>query len=119
MMRFYANEQVRFYFACGCADVSGAVIPNTAMDKEARKRGTSIYFPWISNPNVTGGISNDICSLVPHQNRNTVVCQMMFDDDGDINKFDFVLATIESKHRLTYSEVESFVTERQPEFAGS
>ena len=38
---------------------------------------------------------------------------MMFDDDGDINKFDFVLATIESKHRLTYSEVESFVTERQ------
>ena len=36
----------------------------------------------------------------------------MFDDDGDINKFDFVLATTESKHRLTYSEVESFVTER-------
>ena len=95
------------------ADVSGAVIPNTAMDKEARKRGTSIYFPGLVIPMLPEAISNDICSLVPHQNRNTVVCQMMFDDDGDINKFDFVLATIESKHRLTYSEVESFVTERQ------
>ena len=45
---------------------------------------------------------------------------MMFDDDGDINKFDLYFATIESKHRLTYSEVESFITERQSfEFAGS
>ena len=102
-----------FTLRVAIADVSGAVIPNTAMDKEARKRGTSIYFPGLVIPMLPEVISNDICSLVPHQNRNTVVCQMMFDDDGDINKFDFVLATIESKHRLTYSEVESFVTEKQ------
>ena len=49
-----------FTLRVAIADVSGAVIPNTAMDKEARKRGTSIYFPGLVIPMLPEAISNNL-----------------------------------------------------------
>ena len=90
------------------ADVADVVKEETEIDKEAFKRGTSIYFPKKVIPMLPEKISNDMCSLVPNQKRNVLVCKIYFDTEATINTFEFIEGKIKSSQRFTYEEVERF-----------
>ncbi|NNE37025.1 MAG: ribonuclease R, partial [Gammaproteobacteria bacterium] len=85
------------------ADVSHYVRPSSPLDKEAYKRGTSVYFPDRVVPMLPELLSNNLCSLVPDQNRLVMVCEMKVGKSGEILRYEFYKAEICSKARLTYS----------------
>ncbi len=66
------------------ADVAQYVTPGTALDLEARLRGTSVYFPDRAVPMLPQELSSDICSLRPGEDRLVLSCIMMIDPDGEI-----------------------------------
>jgi len=87
------------------ADV-GAVIPEgTPLDKEARARGTSVYYPDDVIPMFPKPISNNVCSLLPQEDRLTVTMEMMFNQEGERLAQHFYPSVIRSRARLTYQEV--------------
>ena len=90
------------------ADVAEVVIENSALDKEALKRGTSIYFPNYVIPMLPEKISNDVCSLVPNKKRNVLVCKIEFNLKAEIESFEFLEAIISSHKRFTYSEIANY-----------
>jgi ribonuclease R len=87
------------------ADVSHYVKPNDALDKDALLRSTSVYFPRRVIPMLPEKLSNGLCSLNPHVDRLTLVCDMVIDAHGDINAYQFYPAVIHSAARFTYTEV--------------
>ncbi|MGE4350157.1 MAG: ribonuclease R [Candidatus Berkiella sp.] len=87
------------------ADVSHYVKPNTPLDKEAKLRGNSTYFPEAVIPMLPEALSNDLCSLRPLEDRLTVVCQMSVNLEGKVTRSVFKRAVINSKARLTYTKV--------------
>lgn len=87
------------------ADVSYYVTPNTALDKEALRRSTSVYFPEYVVPMLPETLSNGLCSLNPHVDRMTLVCEMAISETGRITRSRFYRAVIHSKARLTYTKV--------------
>jgi len=88
------------------ADVSFYVTPGSKIDKEAKKRGTSIYFPERVIPMLPENLSNGICSLRPNEDRCVMICEMSIGLDGKRNKYKFYGGLINSKARLTYNQVE-------------
>ena len=88
------------------ADVSFYVTPGSKIDKEAKKRGTSIYFPETVIPMLPENLSNGICSLRPNEDRCAMICEMSIGLDGERNKYKFYGGLINSKARLTYNQVE-------------
>ncbi len=95
------------------ADVSHYVHPDSALDKEAEKRGTSIYFPNRVIPMLPQALSNELCSLKPGVDRLSVVCEMIIDKTGNTQSYQFHLAVMQSKARLTYNEVISMLTDKK------
>lgn len=89
------------------ADVAEIVRPGTAINKEAIERGTSIYFPSKVIPMLPEKISNGLCSLVPNEIRNVLVCKIAFAADGEKESYEFFEARIKSHRRMTYIEVEN------------
>ena len=79
------------------------------LDQEAKKRGTSIYFPSKVIPMLPEKISNNLCSLVPDEIRNVLVSEINFSLDGSIKSYKFFQAKIMSHKRMTYSEVEEYI----------
>ncbi|NKC12361.1 MAG: ribonuclease R [Gammaproteobacteria bacterium] len=98
--------------AVAIADVAAYVLPGTALDKEAYRRGNSTYFPGRVVPMLPEVLSNGLCSLNPHRDRLCMVCEMHIDDFGDIYRSRFFEAVMCSKARLTYDEVAQAVVER-------
>ena len=96
------------------ADVSFYVEVGSKLDKEALKRGTSIYFPGTVVPMLPERLSNDICSLRPNEDRCAMVCEMSLDASGQRLKYKFYSALINSKARLTYKQVEGHITNASP-----
>lgn len=91
------------------ADVAHYVRPGKALDKEAEKRGTSVYFPdWVI-PMLPEALSNGLCSLNPLVDRLCVVCDMRIDADGKVTRSKFYDAVMRSKARLTYTKVAALV----------
>ena len=88
------------------ADVSFYVTPGSKIDIEAKKRGTSIYFPETVIPMLPENLSNGICSLRPNEHRCSMICEMSIGLDGKRNKYKFYSGLINSKARLTYNQVE-------------
>ncbi|MDF2691123.1 MAG: rnr, partial [Gammaproteobacteria bacterium] len=103
------NGQWELYVAI--ADVSYYVRPGTALDHEAQKRGTSVYFPGRVIPMLPEIISNELCSLKPNVDRLCMVCQMLINENGDLVKSSFYPAVMRSKARLTYSLVAQVLKE--------
>jgi len=91
------------------ADVSFYVEVGSRLDKEALKRGTSIYFPGTVIPMLPEKLSNDICSLRPNEDRCAMVCQMSLDAEGNRLSYKFFGALINSQARLTYKQVEGHI----------
>ena len=88
------------------ADVSFYVTPGSKIDIEAKKRGTSIYFPKTVIPMLPENLSNGICSLRPNEDRCSMICEMSIGLDGKRKKYKFYSGLINSKARLTYNQVE-------------
>ena len=87
------------------ADVSRFVERGSYLNKEAMERGTSVYFPEFAIPMLPEVLSNGVCSLVPHEDRYTVTCRMVFDKSGHKKEAEFYRSVINSNHRLTYNYV--------------
>ena len=100
------READGFILQVAIADFADIVDCGSEIDKEAIKRGTSIYFPKKVIPMLPEKISNDLCSLVPKKDRNVLVCKIYLDINGDIESYNFQEATINSHKRFTYNEVE-------------
>ena len=86
------------------ADVSKYVSPNSEIDKEAYKRGTSVYFPGMVIPMLPLELSNGICSLNPHVDRMCMVCDMQINSQGQINSHKFYRGVMHSHARITYKQ---------------
>jgi ribonuclease R len=90
------------------AEVSYYVKENSALDREALKRGNSIYLVDRVIPMLPEKLSNDLCSLKPHRNRLTFSCLLELDPDGELVKYQIVESVIRSKAKLDYDEVQRF-----------
>jgi len=98
-----------FLLNVAIADVAELVNEDSYLDQEAKKRGTSIYFPSKVIPMLPEKISNNLCSLVPDKIRNVLVSEINFSLDGSIKSYKFFQAKIMSHKRMTYAEVEEYV----------
>ncbi len=87
------------------ADVGHYVQNDDALDVEARKRGTSTYFPDRVVPMLPEELSNGLCSLNPDVDRLCLACEMKVSADGKVERSKFYKAVMRSHARLTYSQV--------------
>ncbi len=87
------------------ADVSHYVERDTALDREAYNRATSVYFPERVIPMLPEVLSNGLCSLNPHVDRLCMVCKMHFDSAGKMKDYSFDEAVMHSHARFTYTKV--------------
>lgn len=94
------------------ADVSHYVRPGTPVDLEAYRRGTSVYLPTRVVPMLPERLSNDLCSLVPDEDRYTFTAILDFDRQGRRQGQKFVKSIIRSRHRLTYTIVRQILVDR-------
>lgn len=97
------------------ADVSHFVLPGSAIDTEAFTRGTSVYFPGRVIPMLPEKLSNNLCSLVPDEDRYTVSAILDFDRAGNLIKKDFARSIIHSRKRFTYTTVRQIIVDKNPE----
>lgn len=95
-----------FRLLVAIADVSFYVRPGSDLDREAYRRGNSVYLPNMVIPMLPEKLSNELCSLQPQQKRAAVVCAMEIDKDGRLRQYSFKRAVVRSAARLTYSEVQ-------------
>lgn len=87
------------------ADVSNYVKKDSALDLDAKRRSTSVYFPGYVIPMLPEKLSNGLCSLQPKVDRYSLVCEMNISKAGKLTRYNFYSAVINSKARLTYTEV--------------
>jgi ribonuclease R len=91
------------------ADVAQYVTPDSALDQEARLRGTSVYFPDRAVPMLPLELSTDICSLRPHLDRLVLSCVMQIDPHGEIIGCELSEGVIRSAERMTYTAVNAVI----------
>ncbi len=96
------------------ADVSHYVRPDSPLDREARGRGTSVYFPDRVVPMLPEELSNGLCSLKPHVDRLCLVCEMQVSRSGEVTRSHFYDAVMRSAARLTYTEAAGMLVAARP-----
>jgi ribonuclease R len=92
------------------ADVAAYVEPGSALDREARQRGNSVYLPDRVLPMLPERLSNGVCSLKPEVDRLTHSVFIQFDRRGVAKSARFARSVIRSAHRLTYKEAYAILT---------
>lgn len=97
------------------ADVSYYVREGTPIDLEAADRGTSIYLVDRVIPMIPHRLSNGICSLNPHEDRLTLSCEMEIDSKGEVVQHEIFQSVIRSTERMTYSDVNKILVEKDEE----
>ena len=95
------------------ADVGHFVPPGSATDKEALRRGTSVYFPGEVVSMLPPALSDHLCSLRPSVNRLTLTVKMIFSKEGERDHFDIFPSLIKSAARLTYAQVWDVLSTRR------
>ena len=91
------------------ADVAYYVEDSSAIDEEARKRGTSVYFPDRAVPMLPLELSTDICSLRPNVDRLVMSCVMEVDPHGEVVAYELGEGVIRSAQRMTYTDVNAII----------
>jgi ribonuclease R len=94
------------------ADVSHYVPIDSALDKEAWNRGTSVYFPAEVIPMLPEKISNGLCSLNPAVDRLCMVCEATINPEGQVVDYQFTSAVMHSAARLTYTKMAAIVVDK-------
>ncbi|WP_022729512.1 ribonuclease R [Fodinicurvata sediminis] len=100
------------------ADVAHYVRPDSALDRTARERGNSAYFPDRVVPMLPEALSNGWCSLRPHEERGCLAVEMRIDTEGRLQKHRFVRGIMRSAARLTYEQVEAAYSGEPDETTG-
>ncbi len=99
------------------ADVSYYVRPGSALDKEARKRGNSVYFPDRVVPMLPEILSADVCSLREGEDRAAMACHLRIDSAGKITNHRFTRAIVRIHHNIAYEDAQAAIDgENPPEF---
>ena len=104
-----------WHIVVAIADVSLYVAPGSALDREALRRGNSVYFPDRVVPMLPEALSNDLCSLVPGADRPCLAAQLWIDAAGRKRRHRFERAIMRSAARLTYDAVQAAHDERRDE----
>ena len=91
------------------ADVAQYVDDGSAIDEEARKRGTSVYFPDRAVPMLPLELSTDICSLRPEVERLVLSCIMEIEPNGEVAFYELAEGVIRSAQRMTYTDVNAII----------
>jgi ribonuclease R len=102
-------ENGNFELQVHIADVAQYVTPDSALDQEARLRGTSVYFPDRAVPMLPLELSTDICSLRPQVDRLVMSCIMEIDHRGEIVGYEICPGVIRSAERMTYTAVNAIL----------
>jgi ribonuclease R len=97
------------------ADVSHYVPIGSPLDREARSRGNSYYFPQSVEPMFPPALSTGLCSLNPNVPRLAMVVDMVFTPTGKRIRADYYPAVISSQARLTYTQVKKAVLDEEPQ----
>jgi ribonuclease R len=92
------------------ADVAWYVEDGGAIDREARLRGTSVYFPDRAVPMLPAQLSTDLCSLRPRTDRLVMSCIMEISRAGDVVGYEIVPGVIRSAERMTYADVNAILS---------
>jgi ribonuclease R len=95
------------------ADVSAFVTPRSLVDREAYRRGTSVYVPGAVEPMLPKSLSNEACSLVPGQDRLTVTVEMVITNER-VAQPAFYRSVIRSDERLDYPRVDRIFQGTEP-----
>jgi ribonuclease R len=98
-----------YQLAIHIADVSHFVLPDSAMDIEARSRGTSVYFPDRVIPMLPEKVSNQLCSLNPSVDRLAMTVMTHLSRSGEVLDYSFHKSVIRSKARLTYEDTQEIL----------
>ncbi len=91
------------------ADVSHYVQPGTALDLEARLRGTSVYFPDRAVPMLPPALSSGMCSLRPDEDRLVLSCLAEIDGEGEVVGYELCEGILRSARRMTYTAVQKIL----------
>ncbi|MCU0403788.1 MAG: ribonuclease R, partial [Chitinophagaceae bacterium] len=91
------------------ADVSHFVNPGTQLDEEAYERATSVYLPDRVNPMLPERISNELCSLRPHEDKYTFSAVFEVNSKCEVKSLWLGRTVIHSDHRFTYEEVQEII----------
>ena len=97
-----------YHLGVHIADVSHYVKEGTLLDEEAYERSTSSYLADRVIPMLPHLLSNDYCSLNPHEEKLTLSCMMVIDQDGKVQSYDIQKSIIVSHRRMNYDEVNEF-----------
>ncbi len=96
-----------WHLVVAIADVGAYVAPGSALDREAARRGNSVYFPDRVVPMLPEALSNDLCSLVPGADRPCLAVHLWIDAAGRKRRHRFERAIMRSAARLTYDAVQA------------
>jgi ribonuclease R len=99
------------------ADVSHFVEPGTALDEEAYKRATSVYLPDRVNPMLPERISNELCSLRPHEDKLTFSAVFQINSKAEVKQYWLGKTVIHSDHRFTYEDVQEIIESGEGKYA--
>jgi ribonuclease R len=100
------------------ADVAAYVRPGSALDKEAKSRGNSVYFPDRVVPMLPERISNDLCSLRPEEPRPCLAVRMIFDKDGRKRSHRFLRGIMRSAAALRYEQAQGAIDGKPDDVTG-
>ena len=100
------------------ADVAAYVRPNSALDREARDKGNSTYFPDRVEPMLPEVLSNGLCSLKQGENRACMAVRMIFDKDGRKTGHKFMRGLMRSQAKLSYEQAQSAIDGQQDDVTG-
>lgn len=104
-----------YHLGVHIADVTHYVKPGSALDKEAFRRGTSVYLTDRVIPMLPKRLSNGICSLNPNEERLAMSCEMEIDPRGNIVNHKIFPSVMRSHARMTYKAVNAILEDRDPQ----
>ena len=104
-----------YYLGVHIADVTNYVQENSALDREAKKRGTSVYLADRVIPMLPHTLSNGICSLNEGEDRLALSCLMKINEKGEIVDHEIVESVIRVDRRMTYTAVKRILEDGDEE----